>query len=896
MTLPTGKVVLRDGRSLRLRPIRPDDKKRLEEFFYRLSPRSRYLRFQFPKTSISEQELAHYTDVTPPQGCAYVATRGEGEKERIVAVGRWDTLPDGRSAEVAFAVEDQLQMQGVGTALLEQLATAAIRFNIQRFVAQVLVENTTMLDVFERSGFKTTKRLEQGIYYCDIDLTQQDEFARQQAYREHVARAAGIRHLLCPRSIAVIGASRDPRKIGGALFRNLLQGGFTGPVFPVNPNVPSVAGVLAYPTILDVPGDVDLAVIAVPAPMVLEVVDQCAMKGVWGLVIISAGFGETGGEGMEREKALREKVLSYGMRLIGPNCLGVLNTHADVSMNATFAPVVPPPGKVSMASQSGALGIALLDYARAINLGMAYFVSMGNKVDVSSNDLLEFWEDDPSTSVILLYLESFGNPRKFSRIARRLTRTKPIIVVKGGRSAVGARATASHTGALAGTTVAVDALLRQAGVLQVDSIEELFGVAQVLAHQPPPKGNRVAIVTNAGGPGILAADAAEAWGLNVTPLAEETRKRLRQFLPQEASVGNPVDMLASATPQHYQQTLGAVLEDPNVDSVIVIYIPPLVTHPEEVAAAVRQAVANYRDEKPVIACFMMARGAPEGLRLDSDRYIPSFVFPEDAVKAVAGAWEYAEYRERPEGQIVRFPDIDRDAARAFLHSSVEVSERGNWLPLEVAMRLFQMYGIPVAQTVAAGSPEEAAQAAQGLGFPVAMKVRSTTIVHKTDVGGVALDLSSADQVRQAYRDMASRLEALGRSHEMQGVVLQPMVHGGQEVIVGMSQDPLFGPLVMVGLGGVQVELIKDVAFSLHPLTDLDPDRMLGQLKSLPLLTGWRGSPPRDVAALKEVLLRFSALIEDFPEISEMEVNPLLVFDRGRGCAALDARIMVKQAP
>ena len=894
--LPAEVVILRDGRSLRLRPIRPDDKQRWFDFFYRLSPRTRYLRFQYAKAYASDEEAAYYTEVELPQRCAYVATTGEGEQERIIAIGRWDALPDGKSAEVAFAVEDNIQLRGIGTALLEQLAAAAIRFGYQKFIARVLAENTMMLEVFDESGFQSTKHYEDGIYNYLIDLTRQEEFVQRQAYREHVARLTGVHRLFYPQSVAVIGASRDPETVGGAIFRNILEFGFTGTVFPVNRSAPAVGGVKAYPSILDVPGDVDLAVIVVPSAAVLEVVDECAQKGVGSLIVISAGFGETGEEGREREHSLREKIHSYGLRLLGPNCLGMLNTDKDVSINATFAPVIPPSGRISMGSQSGALGIALLDYARSINLGMAQFVSIGNRVDISSNDLLEFWEDDEDTDIVLLYLESFGNPRKFSRIARRVSRKKPIIVMKSGRSAAGARAASSHTGALAATDVAVDALFHQAGVIRVDTIEEMFGVAQVLAYQPLPRGNRVAIITNAGGPGILAVDACESYGLSVPPLSEATQKKLSQFLPQEASVANPVDIIASATAEQYRQALATVLDAPEVDAVILIYIPPLVTRPEEVASAVREVVASHQGEKPLVACFMMSRGSPVNLQLDNNRYIPSFVFPEYAVQALAQAYSYTRYREMPEGKVPSFPDIDSEKASDFLHASVKVTEEGTWLPPEVAINLIQMYGIPVVPTVSAASATEAAKKAKELGFPVVMKLRSSTIIHKTDVGGVILGLKSAEKVRQAFNDITRRLKELGREDEMEGVMLQPMVSGGQEVIVGVSQDPVFGPLVMVGLGGVQVEMIKDVAFSLHPLIDLDPERMLRQLKSLPMLTGWRGSHPRDVNALKEVLLRFSALIEDFPEIDQMEINPLIVFDEGKGCAAVDARVLVRAFP
>ena len=585
------RVILRDGKSLKVRPITPADKENLKELFYRLSPQTRYLRFGYMKSYISDQELDYFTVVNPPDTYAYVALTGEGELERIVAVGRWFLSPGGRTAEIAFVVEDTIQVRGIGTALLEQLAEAAAKYRIKRFVARVLPENTRMLEVFESSGFSITKRIFEGAYELIFNLEEQEEYSKRQAYREHIAHSAGVRGIFYPRSVAVIGASRDPERVGGKVFRNLLFAGFSGVVFPVNPKTTSVGGVLSYPTVEHVPGDVDLAVIVVPAAQVLEVIDQCARKGVSGVIIISAGFGEAGPEGRERQRLLREKALAYGMRVIGPNCLGIMNTDPAVSLNAAMAGQMPTRGSVSISSHSGALGIALLDYVQSNNLGIAHFASIGNRIDISSNDLLEFWEDDDNTRVILLYLETFGNPRRFSRIARRLTRKKPIIAVKAGRSEVGGRAATSHTGALAGSDIAVDALFRQAGVIRVNTIEEMFNVAKNLAHQPLPKGPRLAILTNAGGPGVLAADAAISYGLSVPPLSEETRLRLAEFLPLEASLANPVDMIASATGEQFGKALSIILEDPAIDAAIVINIP--VRPYKEVAYGIQKEMAGY---------------------------------------------------------------------------------------------------------------------------------------------------------------------------------------------------------------------------------------------------------------------------------------------------------------
>jgi acetate---CoA ligase (ADP-forming) len=884
------RVILRDGQSLKVRPITHADKEKLKDLFYRLSPQTRYLRFGYMKTYISDQELDYFTVVNPPDTYAYVALMGEGDVERIVAVGRWFLSPDGRTAEIAFVVEDTIQVRGIGTALLEQLAEIASKYRIKRFIARVLPENTRMLEVFEDSGFSITKRIYEGAYELIFNLEEQEEYSKRQAYREHIARSAGVRRIFYPKSVAVIGASRDPERVGGKVFRNLLFASFSGVVFPVNPKTTSVGGVLSYPTVEHVPGDVDLAVIIVPSAQVLEVIDQCARKGVIGVIVISAGFSEAGPEGRERQRLLREKALAYGMRVIGPNCLGIMNTDHEINLNAAMAGLMPPRGSVSISSHSGALGIALLDYVKSNNLGIAHFASIGNRIDISSNDLLEFWEDDENTKVILLYLETFGNPRTFSRIARRLTRKKPIIAVKAGRSEVGQSAATSHTGALAGSDIAVDVLFRQAGVIRVNTIEEMFNVAKNLAHQPLPKGPRLAILTNAGGPGVLAVDAAVNYGLSVPPLSEQTRQKLAQFLPKEASLANPVDMIASATGEQFGKALAVILGDPSIDAAIVINIP--VRPFQEVASGIQHGMAGYEGEKTVLVCFMMSGTNTIEIRTAPDRLVPVYMFPEDAVQAFFHSYTYSRYRILKAGLVPVFPEAAESKARKYLESSAVLKD-GGWLLPETALGLLKEYGIPAAETRTACSAEEAAKAALEIGFPVVMKLRSKTITHKTDVHGVLIGLQSENEVIQGYKEMKTRLEAAGQVGQMEGVILQPVVKGGEEVILGMSFDPVFGPLVMVGLGGIHVELMKDVAFSIHPLTDIDPDYMFSQLKGFPLLQGWRGSTPRDIDALREVLLRFSALIEDIPEIAAVEINPLMVFDQGKGTMAVDARILFK---
>jgi acetyl coenzyme A synthetase (ADP forming)-like protein len=713
---------------------------------------------------------------------------------------------------------------------------------------------------------------------------------------------AAFEALFRPRSVAVIGASRTRGTIGAEIFHNLIAHSFEGVVYPVNPKAQVVQSVQAYPTIEAVPGPVDLAVIVVPAPATLEVLDACGRKGVRAAVVISAGFKETGDEGAARERALVACARGHGMRLIGPNCLGVLNTEPAVKLDATFAPTYPPAGRVAFSSQSGALGLAILEYAAELNIGISQFVSVGNKADVSSNDLIEFWEQDPGTDLILLYLESFGNPRRFTRIARRVGHRKPIVAVKSGRTRAGVRAAASHTGSLAGSDAAVDALFLQSGVIRTDTMEELFDVAMLLAHQPVPRGRRVGIVTNAGGPGIMASDACESHGLEVSGLSEATAAALREFLPREASVRNPVDMIASASPENFERTVHLVAGDPGIDSVLVIYVPPIVTRPSDVAeaivrgsaAAARDAAARGEAPKPVLSCFMGSHGVPEGLRSLQESQIPSYAFPESAAIALSRAVRYGRWRSEPEGTVRHF-EVDRDAAADVIAAARTRGAAGGnvWLDPGETRTLLSAYGLPSPSARVVHDVNQALAAAHAIGYPVVLKLVSSTITHKSDVGGVALDLRNDTDVREAYQRLVERLTALGWQDRMQGALIQPMLKEGLEAIVGMTHDSSFGPLIMFGLGGVNVELLKDVAFRVQPLTDRDARELVRSVRGFPLLGGWRGSAPGDVEAVEEALLRVSQLAGDHPEVVEMDLNPLRVLPPGRGCLVVDARIAVR---
>jgi acetyl coenzyme A synthetase (ADP forming)-like protein len=695
--------------------------------------------------------------------------------------------------------------------------------------------------------------------------------------------------LLSPRSVAVIGASRRRGTIAGEVFHNLVSSGFPGAVYPVNRTADVVQSVRAYRSVADVPGEVDLAVLVVPAAHVLEAVDECGDKGVRAIVVISAGFGETGKAGRELQQDLLDRVRRYGMRMVGPNCLGILNADPSVALDATFAPTYPPFGNVAFSSQSGALGLAILDYARELGLGISQFVSMGNKADVSSNDLLEFWENDDKTRVVLLYLESLGNPRKFIEIARRVSRKKPIVVVKSGRTEAGARAASSHTGSLAGLDVAVDAILGQAGVLRTDTMDELFDVAMLLANQPVPRGKRVAILTNAGGPGIMASDALESRGLRVVMLPDATQGALKAFLPAEASVRNPVDMIASASAEAYERALRILLETAEVDAVLVLFVPPIVTAAGDVAQAILRAAAHT--DKTVLTCFMGQRGVPEAVSELRHKRFPSYAFPEAAAAALTKAARYGEWLASPEGKTPALGGIDR--ARGAAVVGRDLGPKGaRWLTPKEVRELLAAYGIRFVASAEAGTADEAARAAVGVGFPVALKLVSDTITHKSDVGGVVLGLRSAEDVREAFVALEERLAGMGRRAEMRGVELQAMVEGGIETFVGATRDPEFGHLLGFGIGGVHVELWKDVVFRVAPLRDVDAEAMIAQIRGHALLEGFRGGPTVDKAALVDVLLRVSAMVEAHPRIVELDINPLMALPRGS--IAVDARIRVSQ--
>ena len=693
--------------------------------------------------------------------------------------------------------------------------------------------------------------------------------------------------ILKPRSIAVVGASRTENTIGHQVVSNLVLRGYTGAVYPVNPKATAIHSIPAYPSIGSLPAPPDLAVLVVPKEHVPDVAEECGQAGVKGLVVISAGFREIGGAGVEREQRLMDACQRHGMRMVGPNCLGVMNTHADYRMNATFAPVMPPYGRAGIVSQSGAIGLSVLDYAAEYGIGVSQFVSVGNKPDVSSNDLLIQWEHDDTIEVILLYVESFGNPAKFRELASRISRTKPILALKGGRSRAGGAAASSHTGALAANDVAVDALLAQSGVLRAGSIEELFDMAMAFSGQALPRSRRTVVVTNAGGPGILVADALEMAGLEVPALSDETVERMRPLFPEEASLRNPLDMIASARPASYRTALGHALADEGVDAAVAIFVPPLGVKQEAVAEAIALA-AQEHPKKPVFAVLMGREGLNQGRAELNEAKIPAYIFPESAARALAAMNRYREWVDRPQPQPRRF-DVDVAKAQALVDAA-RAAGRTKLRELE-ALELLSIYGVRVAGARMSTSAAEAAEAAAAIGGRVVMKIVSPDVVHKSDIGGVRVGVEGAEAAI-VYDEIVSRVREAQPDAHVEGVLVQQMGGAGNEKIAGISRDRLFGPLVLFGLGGIFVEAIGDVVFRVAPIDQNEALDMIGSIRGTKILGGVRGQAAADLDAVAEVLMRLSRLAVDLPAVRGLDVNPLLA--GADGVMALDARVILEE--
>jgi acetyl coenzyme A synthetase (ADP forming)-like protein len=866
-------VILRDGETLRLRPPTRDDVDEMLEFFRALSRRSLYLRFHgFP--TLGPELVEQLVDPDWFERGALLGTFVDGGRERVVAIASYVRLRDPALAEAAFAVADEYQRRGIGTRLVEQLAERAGGHGIERIVAEVLAENRGMLGVFEALGFEISRELSGGEVEIVFPIASTERYEARVDERDHVAVTASLRPFFEPGTVAVLGASRRRGSIGGELFRNILQADFIGAAYPVNRDGAAVAGVRAYASVAELPETPDLAVVCLPAAAVVEAAEQVLARGTRALVVISAGFAETGAEGAARQDQLLALVRSYGARLVGPNCLGI--AVAGPSLNATFAGRAAPPGNIGFSSQSGALGLALLEAAVTRGLGLSAFVSIGNKADVSTNDLLEWWEDEEATEAILLYVESFGNPRRFGRLARRVARRKPILALKSGTSRSGQRAASSHTAALAGSEAAVDALFAQAGVIRASSLEELVDTATLFSSQPRLAGRTVGILTNAGGLGILCADACEAAGLEVPGLSDQTEGALRAVLPAEASVANPVDMLGGATADTYAAALPHLLADPHVAAAVVLFVPAVSATAEEVAAAVERTARAASADKPTLAVIMSSEGIPEALR--GSKSVAAFAYPESAARALGRVAQRADWLRRPQGSIPRVEGVDRGSAQAIVERVLAAGD-DVWLEPTDARALLEAYGVAVVAERTAPTSDEAVKAAAELGYPVVVKTAAPG-AHKTELGGIALDLADEAAVRAA-------VERIGLP-----VIVQPMVTSGAELLAGVVQDPVFGPLVAFGPGGVHAELIGEATFRIAPLTDLDAEELVTSGKAGRLVAGYRGAPPADTTALTDLVLRLARLGEELPAVAELDLNPVLA--RPEGCIAVDARIRLKE--
>jgi acetyl coenzyme A synthetase (ADP forming)-like protein len=876
-------VTLRNGATMHVRPVRAEDGPAIHEFLEGLSIHSIGYRF-FGAVDL-DWATAWSVDVDYSDRFALVAEGGT--PYGIVAHAAYVRI-DATRAEVAFLVADAWQGRGISTILLAHLAEVAEHHGISTFVAEVLPQNHRMIDVFRQSGFPVELHSSPDALEIELPTSLSPAAIERFEERERIGAVAAVRSFLEPSSVVVIGASRHRGTIGGEILHNLLAAQFNGPVYAVNDKADVVQSLPAHPSMREIPDPVELAVIAVPAEHVVAAARDCAAAGVRALLVISSGFAEIGADGARRQRELVEVCRRAGMRIVGPNCLGALNTSPEVRLNATFAAPTAVAGGVGFMSQSGGLGIAIIDAASRLGIGLSSFVSVGNKCDLSGNDFLQYWEQDDRTELVLLYLESFGNPRKFARVARRVATVKPVLAVKSGRSAAGARATSSHTGAmLSASDVTVDALFEQAGVIRTDTMSELFDVAAFLSAQPIPAGDRIVIVTNGGGPGILCADACQTFGREIAELPADVQDRLRDFLPEGAAVGNPVDMIATASASDYRRTLETLIDADACDAIITIFVTALATTPGEVAVVVRD-VAERNPSMAMAAVFMDSGGIPSELSSSRVR-VPGYVFPEAAAQAVALAVRHARWRSRDRGSLPRIEGLRSVEAAAMI--SQELARGEGWLSPTCVAQLFDCFGLPLISTTVVPDAEAAASVAAKLAVPCALKAVARGLVHKTDVGGVRLGLVDADSVRAAAAEIERAIGQAG--HELEGLLVQPMAPDGVEMLVGVVHDHSFGPVIACGAGGTAGELIKDVSVRITPLTDIDAREMISSLKTFPLLDGYRGAPRCDLAAIEDVLIRLSAMVEMHAEIVELDCNPLIA--GSDGAVIVDARVRVEAA-
>jgi acyl-CoA synthetase (NDP forming)/GNAT superfamily N-acetyltransferase len=880
--MPRIYALLTDGSTVEIRPAGPADAGAVQAMHEAMSPENLYLRFFSMSSANAEREAERVSREPRPDAAALLAWLGD----RLVGVASYEPTGKPDIAEVAFAVPDDMHGKGIATLLLEHLVSVARDRGVRAFTAEALAENRAMLTVFADAGLPVRRQLSDGVVELTFPIPAGDADRNLDSYldsvaaRESRADVASLRHLLRPASVAVVGASRRRGTVGREILRNVVTGGFSGEVYPVNPRASSLEGLHCLASVADLPEHVDMAVIAVPPDAVTGVAAQCGQRGVRSLVVITSGLGAHGAD-------LLAICRRYGMRLVGPNCFGV--AVPPLGLDATFGAGHPKPGSAGLVVQSGGIGISLLGHLSQLGIGVSSFASVGDKYDVSSNDMLTWWEQDERTKLAVLYVESFGSPRKFARTARRVGQRMPVLTVLGGRSAAGQRAAASHTAAAATPLVTQEALFAQAGIIALHGLGELVEAAALLACQPLPAGNRIGIVSNAGGAGVLAADACGDNGLRVAALSGATQRRLAKLLPSGAAVAGPVDTTAAVGGEPFRACLEEVAADDGVDAVLVVTVPTAI-------ADLTQAISAATVAKPLAAALLdqaqavrlipgVATGTPDA---DRPATMPAYAYPESAARALGHAAAYHAWRGRQRGKV---PDLDglRTAdARAQIAAFLAASPEGGWLPAAAVSDLLACYQIPLVPSRLAVGEQRAVDAAAGFGRPVVLKAQAAGLVHKTEAGAVKLGLHGEQEVRAAYRELAATFGAM-----LTGVLVQPMLTGGVEVLVGVVQEPVFGPLVVFGLGGVATEVLGDHAARLTPLTDADADDLIRGVHAAPLLFGHRGTPPVDTGALAGLLLRVSRLADEIPEVAELDLNPVIASHDG--VQAVDARIRISPA-
>ncbi len=867
-------ALLADGTTITIRPATPGDYEAVKQLHDSMSPDNLYLRFFSMSRLAGEQEARRVCRADGESHGALLGFLGD----QLVGVASYEPDSDPETAEVAFAVADQMHGRGVATLLLEHLVSLARVRGVQSFTASTLPENTAMLRVFADAGLGVRRRLEDGVIELtmpiphSVPLSEASPYLDAVAEREQLADVASLEPLLAPRSVAVIGVGHHPKSIGRSIVLNIRDAGFTGAVYAVNPHEVHLPGVTWAATPAGLPEAPDLAVVTVPAPGVLDVTQELGERGTRSVVVISSGLNAA------RSASLLATCRRWGMRLVGPNCFGV--AVPGLGLDATFAVHHPAAGRAGLVVQSGGVGVALLEHFSRLGIGISSFASVGDKVNVSGNDMLQWWEQDGTTQLAVLYLESFGNPRKFARTAARVSQHMPVLTVHAGRSAPGQRAAASHTAAVAAPLITRQALFEQAGVIATTSFGELLDAAVLLAAQPVPAGSRVAVVSNAGGAGVLAADACVEAGLAVATPSHAAQARLARVLPPGAALGGPVDTTAAVSAAAFTEALTIVAADHGVDAVLALIVP---------TAAADLVPALGAAQLPVpLATVVLDQ--PDAVRLlpgtgEEGRAVPAYAYPESAARALGRAVRYGSWRSRPKDKAPDLEGLEVAEARDLIEEFLEQVPGGGWLPAEDAERLLRCYQLPLAPSRVVTEADEAAEVAVALGGHVALKAEVPGLLHKTDAGAVLLGVNGPDEARAGYTKLAERFGA-----RLSGVLMQPMITGGTEVIIGVVQEPVFGPLVVFGLGGVATEVLGDHAARLAPLTTADADDLIHSIRAAPLLLGHRGQPPADIAGLRDALLKISRLADDLPEVSELDLNPVIA--RPDGVNAVDARVRV----